>query len=387
MKNLYHLTKDLSLLYVEDEPETRENMTTVLSDLFEKVIVSDNGSDALIKYNENKIDIILTDIEMPKLNGIKMIEEIRKMNQNIPILILSAYSNSEYFLDAIKLGIDGYIIKPISSEQLFLTIKKSVTRINMEKENEMYKKHLELKVEEEISKRKYEEKILIQQSKLAAMGEMIDAVAHQWKQPLNIMKMKVDMLQYDFDDNHIDDKYIKEFIDHHGEIMTHTINTLDEFRNFFRPNNNIENFSMEEIIDSTLLLVKDEFIKHKIKFVKEIKENYFLNGNKNDLKHLILNLINNSKDAFIEKDINNRVINIKLYIDDYQQKLEISDNAGGIPRDIIDTIFKTNFTTKAKTGGTGIGLYISKQITDKFGATLNVRNIENGVLFIFSKDI
>ncbi len=387
MKNLYHLTKDLSLLYVEDEPETRENMTTVLSDLFEKVIVSDNGSDALIKYNENKIDIILTDIEMPKLNGIKMIEEIRKMNQNIPILILSAYSNSEYFLDAIKLGIDGYIIKPISSEQLFLTIKKSVTRINMEKENEMYKKHLELKVEEEISKRKYEEKILIQQSKLAAMGEMMDAVAHQWKQPLNIMKMKVDMLQYDFDDNHIDDKYIKEFIDHHGEIMTHTINTLDEFRNFFRPNNNIENFSMEEIIDSTLLLVKDEFIKHKIKFVKEIKENYFLNGNKNDLKDLILNIINNSKDAFIEKDINNRVINIKLYIDDYQQKLEISDNAGGIPRDIIDTIFKTNFTTKAKTGGTGIGLYISKQITDKFGATLNVRNIENGVLFIFSKDI
>ncbi len=387
MNRLYNFTKDLKILYVEDNDTTRESMTGVLLDLFKEVIVAVDGSDALTKYDENKVDIILTDINMPKLNGIEMIRKIRETNKKIPILVLSAYSDSEYFLDTIRLGIDGYIIKPISSEQLLITIGKSAERISLEKENEDYKHNLEVKVKEEISKREYQEKILIQQSKLAAMGEMVDAVAHQWKQPLNLMMMNVDMLQYDFEDNLIDDKYIKDFIIKYENIMTHTIDTLDEFRSFFRPNTSIEKFSVENIIDSTLLLVKDEFVKNNIKFIKNIKEDYSLDGNKNELKHLILNLINNSKDAFIGKEIKDREITINMYIDNNQQKLEILDNAGGIPSDIINGIFKPNFTTKSKDGGTGIGLYISKQIAEKFNATLDAKNIKNGVLFIFSKDI
>jgi len=276
MNRLYNFTKDLKILYVEDNDTTRETMTDVLVDLFKEVIVAVDGSDALAKYDENKVDIILTDINMPKLNGIEMIRKIRETNKKIPILVLSAYSDSEYFLDTIRLGIDGYIIKPISSEQLLITIGKSAERISLEKENEDYKHNLEAKVKEEITKREYQEKILIQQSKLAAMGEMVDAVAHQWKQPLNLMMMNVDMLQYDFEDNLIDDKYIKDFIIKYENIMTHTIDTLDEFRSFFRPNTSIEKFSVENIIDSTLLLVKDEFVKNNIKFIKDIKEDYFL---------------------------------------------------------------------------------------------------------------
>ncbi len=384
LKHLLKRTKELNILYVEDELDIREETEDILNGIFKKVVVASNGIEGISKFSKD-IDLILTDINMPKMDGIKMIKKIRKTNLDIPILILSAHSNTNYFLKTITLGIDGYILKPIESIQLFLIISKVVEKITLKKENQEYKYNLELKVIEEIEKREYQEKILIQQSKLAAMGEMIDAVAHQWKQPLNIMKMNVDMLQYDFEDNLINKEYIEEFNKKFFIQMDHTVNTLDEFRSFFRPNQDITEFYISTIVESTLLLVKDEFMKKKICFSKTIQEDISLYGNQNEFKHLILNIINNAKDEFIEKDIKNRNININSYQNEDKIVLEICDNAGGISLDIIDDIFKPNVTTKAEGKGTGIGLYISQQIANKLNGTLYVKNITNGGKFVFEK--
>jgi len=255
--------------------------------------------------------------------------------------------------------------------------------LQLNEELDSYKNDLEKKVEQEIAKRKEKEKMLLQQSKLAAMGEMMDAVAHQWKQPINIINMQVDMVQYDFEDGLIDQKYIEEFQQKVSSQVNHMTNTLNEFRSFFRPNKEVEKFNVSNMVDKVLLLVKDEFIKNKITIDVNKEDDFTLMGIENEFKHLVLNIINNAKDAFVENNIENRKIYINLKEDDISKYIDIQDNAGGIPQDVIKDIFKANVTTKAEGKGTGIGLYMSSQIATKHHGTLSVVNKNGGACFRF----
>jgi len=257
--------------------------------------------------------------------------------------------------------------------------------IRLHEELDEYKNSLEIKVEQEIKKREEKEKMLLQQSKLAAMGEMIDAVAHQWKQPINIINMQVDILGYDYEDKLVNKTYIENFQHTIFEHIQHMTNTLNEFRTFFRPNKNVEEFNVKSMVEKVLLLTKDEFIKNMITINLNDTNNFTIIGVENEFKHLILNIINNAKDAFIDNNINNRVININLITNATSNIIEIIDNAGGIPENIINDIFKANVTTKDESKGTGIGLYMSSQIATKHNGTLKVYNVTNGAKFIFEQ--
>ncbi len=269
------------------------------------------------------------------------------------------------------------IIKQSDNQQ------KEMLRLNEELDE--YKNSLEIKVEEEIKKREEKEKMLLQQSKLAAMGEMIDAVAHQWKQPINIINMQVDILGYDFDDKLVNKQYVEKFQENIFGHINHMTDTLNEFRTFFRPNKNVENFDITSMIKKVLLLVQDEFIKNNITIQLDDKQNFSLVGVENEFKHLILNIINNAKDAFNDNDIKDRKIDIVLLSDNSSKKIEIIDNAGGIPETLIADVFKANTTTKEEGKGTGIGLYMSSQIATKHNGTLKVENVQNGAKFVFEQ--
>jgi len=236
-------------------------------------------------------------------------------------------------------------------------------------------------------KRQEKEKMLLQQARLASMGEMMDAVAHQWKQPISTIAMQVEMLEYDFEDELINEDYIKKFIKKINFQISHMTSTLAEFRSFFRPSKNTQDFDVALMIDKVLLLVRDEFMKNSIHITVENSNSFTINGIENEFKHLIINIINNSKDAFIEKGIENRNIYINMISDDNSKILEISDNAGGIPTDVIGDIFKANVTTKVDGKGTGIGLYMSSQIAQKHHGTLRVENTNDGARFIFKQKI
>ena len=132
-----------------------------------------------------------------------------------------------------------------------------------------------------------------------------------------------------------------------------------------------------------MLLVKDEFIHQKIEVKIEGNESFSIEGIENEFKHLILNIINNSKDAFNEKSIINQEIVISINSD--EKKIELRDNAGGIPLDLIDDIFKANITTKEDGKGSGIGLYMSSKIAKKHNGTLRVQNTQDGANFIFKE--
>jgi len=234
--------------------------------------------------------------------------------------------------------------------------------------------------------RKAQEEMLIQQSKMAMIGEMMDSVAHQWKQPLNALTLYSELIRNDFEEGSVDQAYIEKFRKDIQLQIDHMVNTLDEFRSFFRPNKVRQNFSLLNVVDSALFLAKDDILKHRILVKITQKDEIIVHGFENEFKHLILNIINNAKDAFVERRIQKRSIIIRL-IDGTLPRMEIEDNAGGIPEEIIDTIFDANITTKEEGKGTGIGLYMSRRIAQKHHAELLVENRENGACFIVTFQI
>ena len=225
------------------------------------------------------------------------------------------------------------------------------------------------------------DQLLEQQSKLAAMGEMIDAIAHQWKQPLNSISMMNDMLQDDFENNLVDSDYIKELNDTVNIQINHMVNTLHEFRTFFRPSNKNEKFTILDAMNSVGVLMKDELISQNILLHMDIDEHISIVGNINEFKHLFLNLINNSIDSFNDKNINHRNIHIRCYEENANIYIEVEDDAGGISDEVIKDVFKPNVTTKSDGEGTGIGLYMSQQIVKKNHGTINVHNTNVGAFF------
>jgi len=250
---------------------------------------------------------------------------------------------------------------------------------------DQYKNRLEKRVHEEMENVSEKENLLKEQSKLAAMGEMVDAIAHQWKQPLNAISMAADMIRTDKDDD-LQEKCneaneMSDVIHHQIEHMT---TTLSEFRSFFRSNKQSADFSLEACIDSVKVLLKDELIKNKIEIQQAQQKDIMINGYENEFKHLLLNLINNAKDAFNERKVKQRVIAIGYNETPSHIVLQVVDNAGGIPSHIIDQIFTPNVTTKGDKDGTGIGLYMSSQIAQKHHGKLSVENTSNGARFTLS---
>lgn len=227
-----------------------------------------------------------------------------------------------------------------------------------------------------------QEKLLHKQSKNAAMGEMIDAIAHQWKNPLGVIKLHAQSIGIE---TQVDNsKKTKSYQEHSEKIefqVNHLVETLDEFRSFFRPNSNLQEISVDELIKSTLVLIKDELIKSNININKKGNLNLKIKVIKNEFKHILLNFIHNSKDAFIENNIKDKYVSFEVEeVNDFVI-IRYFDNAGGIPKEIIENIFHANVTSKGPERGSGIGLYMCNQIINKIGATITASNVKDGACF------
>jgi len=373
---------DLKLLYVEDDEMSRELIHAVLEHYFENIITAVDGIEGLEKFKQNDIDLVITDITMPKMNGLELATELKKINPDTPVLVFSAHNESEYFLESIKLGVEGYLLKPIDIKQFEIVVSKTVQSIKIRQENIEYKNSLELKVAKQIEDIREKDRVLMEQSKMADMGEMVDVVAHQWKQPINLIYMYDQMIGEILSDNEPDIEDLKRYQELIGKQIDHLNTTIDEFRKFFRTDISVQPIALGSTLASIELLLKDELIKKQVTLEIECGENLFVNSTENDLKHLLINLINNAKDEMVNAQIDqkDRLIKVKCKKVDEETVIEVKDNGLGIPEDIIDDIFKLNFTTKEESGGTGVGLYICKLIADKYGADIEVYN-EGGAVF------
>ena len=242
-------------------------------------------------------------------------------------------------------------------------------------------KHYEIEMEKKIDKALKENikqlEVLQQQTKMAAMGEMIGAIAHQWRQPLSVISVNIQNLKYDYEDGLIDDKFINEFISKNKTTIKFMSKTIDDFRSFFRLDKEKSDFSVKEATISVIDMLSAQFKNNGINI--NLKGDEFIyNGFKSEYQQVVLNLINNAKDILLQNKVQNPSIDIELK----ENKVIFKDNGGGISKDIIDRVFEPYFTTKKQGKGTGMGLYLSKMIIEEnMDAKLSVVNTENGALF------
>ena len=240
------------------------------------------------------------------------------------------------------------------------------------KELKFLNKNLENIVKEKTDQNTKQLEILQQQSKMAQMGEMIGAIAHQWRQPLNEIGINIQKLKYDYIGNKIDENFIREFIDKNKKTINFMSKTIDDFRSFFRVDKDIENFSIKTTIEDTISMQSAQLNSHNI-VLNIIGNDFNIDGYHSEFQQVILNLVNNAKDALIQNNIQNPTINITLQ----NNTITVIDNAGGIPSDTINRVFEPYFTTKEQGAGTGMGLYMSKMIIeDNMRGNLSVSNID-----------
>ncbi|MCI4624571.1 MAG: PAS domain S-box protein [Candidatus Magnetoovum sp. WYHC-5] len=262
------------------------------------------------------------------------------------------------------------------------TIIDITERVKFEQQLQELNSNLERRVTEAVKKHREKEELLIQQSKLASMGEMIGAIAHQWRQPLNILSILVQDLEEAFTMGELDKHYITETTNNCMEQITHMSKTVDDFRRFFVPSKTKVIFDAKKAIDEVLSLISIQLKQFAIEIQYDVKAPLPCNiyGYPNEFKQVILNILNNAKEAVANKT--KRRISIELTTHDDTTIIEICDSGGGIKEDYIDKIFEPYFTTKGKGHGTGIGLYMSKTIMEKsMNGLISVSNKGNGALF------
>lgn len=225
-----------------------------------------------------------------------------------------------------------------------------------------------------IKELKANEKILISQSRSAAMGEMISMIAHQWKQPLSILSMIANNLKADVELGLLDTKTVQDYHQQLSNQIFYLSHTIDDFRNFFKTNKEKQFITdLNQVVENALSLMGKSLENNQIRVIKEFDSIKNLLIYSNELVQVIINLLKNSKEAFGTNHSPKNYILIRIYRQENDAFIEVEDNAGGIKAEILEKIFDPYFTTKEEFNGTGLGLYMSKSIVENhFNGTLSV---------------
>ena len=226
------------------------------------------------------------------------------------------------------------------------------------------------------------EQLLVQQSRMAAMGEMLGNIAHQWRQPLNVLALMVQKLRFTFDKGQLDSETMRDEVSKAMNVIRHMSQTIDDFKDFLKEEKEIREFSVNSAVSATMALLEAQLKNANITVELDQESELLVTGHRNEFSHVVMNLITNARDALRDKEIESPKIVIRLFQEEGRKVVTITDNAGGVPDEIIGRIFDPYFTTKGPDKGTGIGLFMSKNIIEKnMHGRLSVRNSTEGAEF------
>ena len=246
---------------------------------------------------------------------------------------------------------------------------------------ELINSSLQSSIDKAVGELRLMDQLMISQSRQAAMGEMIGNIAHQWRQPLNALAMVLGNFKSAYQYNELNDKYIDKLVENGNRLIQKMSTTINDFRNFFRPDKEMVTFPVQEQIHQAIELVDAGLKSHNIAILMDVSDEFMVNGFPNEYSQVLLNLLTNARDAIQESGVSDGKITVKIFERDGMGCTSISDNGGGIPDEVIDRIFEPYFSTKKL--GTGIGLYMSKMIIERsMNGHIEVRNIEGGAEFI-----
>lgn len=291
------------------------------------------------------------------------IEELEKENKTLK-------SKLKFYEQALKE--DSVIRKKYS--QTLQTLKEK------EKELQELNDNLEIIIKEEIEKNSQKDKILYQQSRLIALGEMINNIAHQWRQPLSVITTAISTLSLKAEYGLVEDEDINNANDIILKNANQLSKTIDIFGHFFNDSEQCETFFISDIIVKSLDMLQNTFEADQINIEVVLDEKLKYFGNFEQLFEIVLSILKNSQEAFLLHNIEEKIINISLYNKNENIIIDIKDNAGGIAEDIKNKIFDPYFSTKHQTQGTGLGLYLSLEIITKyFNGSILADNIKTNV--------
>ena len=359
-----------SILLVDDVQQNIYSLKMMIEDNFDlNIYTALSAQDAMPLLMDYNIDLILSDIQMPDIDGFEFLEYLKgiEKTKDIPVIFITGiFNKSEYKQKGYSLGAIEYISKPIDDDLLSAKLRVYIDIYESQKIKD-----------EEINKKN---ELLIHQSKLATMGEMIGVIAHQLKQPLNVISLYCSDIKLSYSCNELDDKFVNEFNDTTKEQISFMNNTIDDFINFFNPKKYKKEFLFKETFEKTLSLLQKQLENNNITINAHISDEKIY-GVETELRQVLINLFTNSRDAFMSSEIKNKEININCITKNSQTIIMFEDNAGGVKAEDFDKIFDPYFTTKET--GSGIGLYMVKLVIQtSFQGELKIQNTSNGIKFI-----
>ncbi len=372
-----------TILVVDDEPMNLDLAKTVLCSDGHEVIFAQNGEEAILALQNHSIDAILMDVMMPVMDGFEATRRIKADERfcDIPVVIVTAASDKNSLKTGLSAGANEFLTKPYDIEELKLRIRNM---LKLKQKNDVLKNMVEKEVSKRMkleAEREQQLAVLIQQTKMAELGTMMGVIAHQWMQPLTIISLNAQVFpeevgggEHEFE---VAKKYSKEILEQ-TDFMTQTIN---DFRSFYKPSKKKAPFSVLEQAGSIVLLLSSQLSQSGVSVEMSGDDTLCCMGYANEFKQVVLNIINNAKDAFEEKGIKKRLVDILVESENGLIVVTISDNAGGIPLEVLPAIFEPFVSTKGERG-TGIGLSLAKTIIEEnMHGKISVQNIDDGARF------
>ena len=341
-----------------------------------------NSIEIFINKHEHNKDIDIQDIEKQGDILIDFYDQLTSQYQKLAEDKVSEfwiYETSLYIISLLTILLEALLIFRPAIFEVFTTHTK-LRKLN---------KNLSREVEKQVEALREQEQLLIQQSKLAEMGEMLSNISHQWKQPLTILSMQIEDLEMSLMADEIEKQESEKSIENCFVQISLMSNTIEDFKRFYMPDNEKKEFNIYDLIKDVVKMEQSSLQKHNISIEIKVKDQTLkMYGFESQLKQVLLSLTNNAIEQISqrvdENSLNKMQGSIKygIHLKDEFTRISIYDNAGGIKKDVINKIFNPYFSTKKEKGGSGIGLYMAKTIIENsFYGELHVKNIKSGAKF------
>jgi signal transduction histidine kinase len=251
-----------------------------------------------------------------------------------------------------------------------------------QREIEELNRTLEDRISQAVDDLRMKDQLLILQDRRAVLGDMINNIAHQWRQPLNVLGLYVQDLAHAYETAEFNKKYLDTCVGKSMQLIMHMSQTIEDFMDFCRPDREEKTFRVDRVVEKTILLFKDYLKIQNISISFNVEGEPEIKGYPNEYAHVLLNILMNARDELVGHNVADARISIHAFDEEGTSVVTIADNAGGIPDEIMGSLFDPYISTKEPEKGTGVGLFMSKTIIEKnMNGRLTVHNSTEGAVF------
>lgn len=363
--NFEHL-QQTTILVVDDDPNILEGMKIMLESYVKELYAASNGEEGLKAYHQYHPDIIVTDIQMPHMNGIELARQVKWENEEVFVILITAFGDEEYLMQAIDVSADAYFKKPLSP----LKVLKKLDQFALARNAREATRH--------------EEQLQLQNKLIRAKVEIIRDIAHHWRQPINAISIMLEeMLDYMEQDLGIDDHYLQENTNKISHLLQDVSHSIQKFQNLYKkPDESQENRPLQKLLQEILDIFHPALTKCRLSPTLQIDPSIAAHTIPVSFNDCFITIIKNALEACEKTQPESPVLLINGQLTGDKIILRVQDNFGGVSEEILETLFQPYATTKFHSAGTGLSLFFAKALIEgELGGHLDVKNHDQGAEF------